>query len=113
MNGTPDQSRRQPAAANSHPKELDGARLLYFAEITEAVCHTGRTIHRVNGQVLGPAGGLAICQYADSTQFYLFYCSADWAVLTDTCHESLDEARHQAEWEYEGISKYWTPAARD
>lgn len=109
MNETPDHARRQLHP----PKELDGARLLYFAEITEAVRHTGRTIHRENGQVHGPAVALAICQYAGATEFYLYYSGADWTVLTDTCHASLDEARRQAEWEYEGISKYWTPAARE
>lgn len=96
---------------NPPPRELDGARLLYFAEVTEAVRPTGKTTHRVDEQVRGPASGLAICQYAGDSQFYLFYCDADWTVITDTCHMSLDDTRHHAEFEYEGISRYWTNAA--
>src|SRR5437762_8940931 len=93
---------------NAPPRELDGARLLCFAEVTTAVRPTGKTTHRVDEEVLGPARGLAICQYAGDTNFYLFYCDSDWTVVTDTCHRTLEDARHQAACEYDGISKYWT-----
>lgn len=95
---------------NPPPRELNGARLLCFAEVTEAVRPTGKTIHRVDGEALGPARVLAICQYAADAQFYLFYCDSDWTVLTDTCHGRLDDAKDQAAHEYDGISKYWTNA---
>jgi hypothetical protein len=31
----------------------------------------------------------------------------DWQFITDTWHESLEEAFRQAEFEYEGVSKTW------
>jgi hypothetical protein len=89
---------------------LNGARLVCFAEVTKAVRPTAGTTHRKGGEALGPARGLAICQYADESYFYLFYCDADWAVLTDTFHLSLEGAMRQAEFEYEGISRQWTQA---
>jgi hypothetical protein len=52
--------------------------------------------------------GLAICQSNDAQEFYLFGCDADWNVVTDTFHMSLDEAKEQAEFEYEGVSKTWS-----
>jgi len=91
--------------------KLNGARLVCFAEVTDAVRPTAGTTHRKGGEALGPARGLAICQYAGESYFYLFYCDADWAVLTDMFHLSLEGAKHQAEFEYEGISRQWIQAA--
>ncbi len=90
------------------PKEISGARLICFAEVTSAVKPTAGTTHRKGGEVLGPARGLAICQYAGEGSFYLFYCDDDWTVRPDTFHLSLEDAKHQAEVECEGISRYWT-----
>ena len=89
------------------PKEIDGARVLCFAAVTPEVSPTRATTHRRGGQILGPARALAICQYPDESSFYLFYCGEDWTVQTDTFHLSLEDAKHQAEFEYEGISKCW------
>jgi hypothetical protein len=93
------------------PKEIDEANLICFAEITNAIRPTAGTTHQVNDQILGPAKGLAICQYAGENSFYLFYCDENWKVMTDTFHLSLVDAKHQAEYEYEGISKYWKQVA--
>jgi hypothetical protein len=41
---------------------------------------------------------------------YLFCCDSEWEVLTDTWHSSVDNAKAQAEFEYEGISKLWKDA---
>ena len=57
--------------------------------------------------LLGPAHALAICAGAGDAAFYLFYCDADWQVLADTWHASLEEAKEQAEFEYEGVSRLW------
>ncbi len=57
---------------------------------------------------MGPMSGLAICQVGYGQEFYLFGCDHDWNVVTDTWHQSLDEAKGQAEWEYEGVSKTWS-----
>jgi len=41
---------------------------------------------------------------------YLFYCDREWQVLADTWHPSVKNAKAQAEFEYEGISKLWKDA---
>jgi hypothetical protein len=89
------------------PNALDGARVICFAKVSDAVNPTGKTTHRKDGEVLSPAAALAICQYSGDSQFYLFYCDEGWIVQTDTCHMTLDEAKDQAQFEYEGISSHW------
>jgi hypothetical protein len=37
----------------------------------------------------------------------LFGCDKEWHHITDTWHESLEEAKRQAEFEYEGVSATW------
>ena len=39
--------------------------------------------------------------------YYLFGCDADWSAVTDTSHETLEDALKQAESEYEGVSETW------
>jgi len=93
---------------NQPPKRLDGALLVCFAEITDAVKLTGEPTHRRHEQVLSSARALAICQYESENNYYLFYCDGNWSVLTDTWHLNLSEAKHQAEFEYAGITKCWS-----
>lgn len=51
--------------------------------------------------------GLAVCELPGAEAFYLFGCDGEWKVVTDSWHESLDDAKKQAEFEYEGISNTW------
>ena len=53
--------------------------------------------------------GLAICKPTKGQEFWLFGCDSDWNVISDTWHRSLDEAKNQAEFEYEGLSNTWRP----
>jgi hypothetical protein len=89
------------------PKQLSGASVLLWTDDVRQTHSTGRTVHRAGGAVLGPAAALAICQYDNDSQYYLFYCDENWSVQTDTCHASIDEAQAQAEFEYEGVSALW------
>jgi hypothetical protein len=89
------------------PAQIDGANVLLWTDALATTRPTGRTTHRVKGQVIGPAGALAICQYDGDAQFYLFYCDENWNVRTDTAHGSLIDAKEQAEFEYEGVSQTW------
>jgi hypothetical protein len=57
---------------------------------------------------MGAMSGLAVGQPTEAQGCYLFGCDSDWNVVTDTWHESVDEAKEQAEFEYEGISKTWS-----
>jgi len=55
---------------------------------------------------MGPMAALAICQESENA-FYLFGCNEQWENITDTWHQTLDETKAQAEFEYEGVSKTW------
>jgi len=93
---------------NKPPETLDGARVLAFASIDDSVVPTRNTIHRVGGEVVPPAVGLAIAQFQGIGEFYLFHCDADWRVVADTCHPTRESAGAQAEFEYRGVSARWT-----
>jgi hypothetical protein len=56
---------------------------------------------------MGQMAGLAICHQASEGAFYLFGCDADWQSVTDTWHQTVEDAKHQAEFEYEGVNKTW------
>ena len=51
--------------------------------------------------------GLIIIRDDPHNYYYLFRCDNKWNDITDTWHESLEEAKDQAEFEYTGISKKW------
>ena len=89
------------------PKEVGGARVVLYTPIDERHRHTGNCQQIVAGVLMGPAAGLAICQYEGEDCFYLFGCDEDWEVETDTWHQTLAEAKAQAEFEYEGVSATW------
>ena len=91
------------------PARLDNARVICFASIGKDQRHTGRTRHFVHGKLQSPATHLVICQYDDDPDgaVYLFGCDADWNVITDTWHESVDAAKLQAAYEYEEIERVW------
>lgn len=89
------------------PKEIGGAKVILFTPIDGRHRYTGKTEHLVAGEVMGPASGIAICQYEGEDAFYLFGCDDNWESVTDTWHETLDEAKAQAEFEYEGVAGTW------
>jgi hypothetical protein len=89
------------------PTVLDGAVVVFFARIDHRQRFTKATAQRVNGAVLSPAAGFPICQYHDDSAFYVFHCDSDWNVVADTWHESQENARRQAEFEYAGVSATW------
>jgi hypothetical protein len=89
------------------PNLVGGARLVRWSVIDDRHRFTGNCRQIVAGILQGPAAGLAICQYAGETAFYLFGCDAEWNTVTDTWHETLKDALKQAEFEYEGVSGTW------
>ena len=90
------------------PSELDGAKVLATAVVDETVRPTGATIHRGPDGVIPPASALAIVM--GEAGVYLFYCDREWQVLTDMWHSSVNNAKAQAEFEYDGISTLWKNA---
>jgi len=92
------------------PLQIGGARVVAYTAIDHRHRATGRTKQIVEGKEVGPAAGLAICQYANDTAFYLFGCDANWISVTDAWHRSIEDARDQAEFEYVGSSHTWVYA---
>jgi len=89
------------------PKQIGGANVVLFAPIDERHRHTGNCRQIVAGALQGPNAGLAICQYDGEVGFYLFGCNEGWSSVTDTWHQSIEEAMDQAEFEYEGVATTW------
>jgi hypothetical protein len=90
------------------PYEFDGAKVIATAVVDETVRPTGGTIHRGPDGVVPSASALAIAE--GEAGIYLLYCDREWEVLADTWHLSVRDAKAQAEFEYDGISKVWREA---
>src|SRR5947208_1554001 len=67
---------------------------------------TGRCRHLGPEGLLGPAGGLAICGCTGES-VYLYRCDEDWVPFAGTWHETVEQARWQAAFEYEGVDATW------
>lgn len=91
---------------HSPPPTIGPFRVICYSPIDERHRFTGNTRQIVNGALMDSMLGLLICQSAEN-EFYLFGCDADWNDVTDTWHESVEDAKKQAEFEYEGVGKTW------
>ena len=92
---------------NSAPKIIGGLETDFYSPIDERHCNSGHATHVRNGTVTHPTvKGLAICKLG-SNSFYLFGCDENWNVLTDSIHESLNDAEDVAETECEGVIATW------
>ncbi len=54
--------------------------------------------------------GLAIVHYVDTEGFLLFGCDQDWNCVTDTWHETLEDAQAQAAAEHPDLIIRWQTA---
>jgi len=88
------------------PLFLSGLPVIAWTPVDQRHRDTGSCRHFAGGTLLGPAAGLAICRDTEGG-FYLFGCDAEWNTVTDTWHQTLDDALHQAESEYEGVGATW------
>lgn len=75
---------------------------IIVARITLGAHHlpTGKTRHRYGTLEIPPPSTLAIANYPDAPGFYLLHFDKEGNELTDTYHESVEEAKAQAEWEF-------------
>src|SRR5580698_7335435 len=71
----------------------------------------GRTKHILSDSTgmrpFPPFTSLAITRYGKDPGYYLMHI-CDGGLGTDTFHETLEEALHQAEWEFEVRPGEWT-----
>lgn len=91
----------------SIPKDIGGASVILYTPVDDRHRHTGNCKQIVAGVLMSAAAGLAICRYEGEKSFYLFGCDENWETITDTWHETLEDAKAQAEFEYEGVSATW------
>ena len=94
------------------PEKLGGTKVLLYTAIDDRQRPTGAVQHIVGGVLQSSFQGLAICPNEGEEGFFLFYCDEAWNTVTDTWHASIEEARAQAEFEYEGVSRTWVERAR-
>jgi hypothetical protein len=85
------------------PRTIDGARVLSIADLSDAR-PLGTTRHVVNGLERTEFAALAIAQYDTNPGFYLFYCDGDWKTITDTYHDTIEDAVAQARFEFGPIA---------
>lgn len=68
---------------------------------------TGRTRHFIGNQKMPTPHGLIIAQYPDNPGYYLFYMDEVGNEMTDTYHETLEDAFDQAAWEFQVSHEDW------
>jgi hypothetical protein len=94
----------------SVPRQVSGMPVLWFTAIDSRHRPTGACRHISQTELLGPAVNLLICGHKESS-VYLYYCDQNWTPFTDTWHQSVEDAKHQAEFEYAGSSTTWQKRA--
>jgi hypothetical protein len=92
---------------NQPPQDIDGAQVVRWTPIDERHTRTEKCEHIINGNAVHSVFGLAICRYPNQTGYYLFGCDYDWAAVTDTFHDMIEDALRQAEFEYRGVTETW------
>jgi len=92
------------------PPIIDEARVVCYTSLDARHRKTRNTVHHAGGNEIEDPKGLAVCQYEGEDAFYLFGCNEDWKSQSDTWHETLDDAKEQAEFEYAGTSQTWVSA---
>jgi hypothetical protein len=92
------------------PSIVGGARVVCYTPIDERHIKTDNTVHLVAGHEIAEPQGLVIAQYDGEEFYYLFGCNEAWESQSDTWHETLADAKDQAEFEYKGTLTTWLPA---
>jgi hypothetical protein len=72
---------------------------------------TGKTRHYLGSEPISPPSLLRIVQYEGDPGFYLLHFDADGNELTDTYHDSMDDALEQADWEFQIKPHEWELSA--
>src|SRR5688572_14227184 len=77
-----------PVEPSLHPpSSIDGATVLYFAEVNAANRPTRYCRHIINGKTIGPVAALALCEMGEG--FFLIGCCKNWNRVTRTFHPTL------------------------
>jgi len=74
---------------------------------------TGNTRHFVHGSLKDKPDSLAITQFQGDSGYYLLHLDANGGEISDTYHETLNEAFDQAEWEFNVQRSEWTTSQEE
>lgn len=85
------------------PTTLDGHLVLTYASVDARTVPTGRALQIIGEEVLRDVKGLAICWVAREGRVVLLRCTDRCQVVTDTSHTTTEEAKRQADYEFEGV----------
>jgi hypothetical protein len=89
------------------------ARVLQEVRLTAIHVPTGNTRHTVGGVPMSKPSTLRIARYVDDPGYYLLYLDEHGHEQTDTWHQSLDDAHHQATFEFGVQPQEWTVLQSD
>lgn len=73
---------------------------LFEVQLSEKHPPTGAVTHHYGSEELPPPASLRIMSYSDVDGFYLLYLDAQGDEMTDTYHETLEEAFAMAKREF-------------
>ena len=90
------------------PDKIDNADLITYVILSDNQTRTGFTRHYTEGELIENFYSLSICKYPDVKGYYLFYCDSSWDAITDTYHDTLEDAIEQAEFEFTNTKNNWT-----
>ena len=76
------------------PSELDGANVLYFS-VADSIGLFG-IVDYIDEKREEFIQALAICQYDNGKDVYVFACDTEWKVMGDLCFGSVEEAMIEA-----------------
>lgn len=62
---------------------------------------TGRTLHYSEGKLLDKPAELVIWEFDSAPGYYLIHLNKDGEEITDTYHESIQDAMEQAKFEFQ------------
>ncbi len=87
--------------------EFDGARVICYSPIDHRHRQGGTLRRATDGKLMGQVTGLAICYDAEEETYCLMRCDEDWDPIRETEHDTMAEARQQADYEYAGVKRTW------
>ena len=74
---------------------------------------TGNTRHYVDGALMEKPSALRIARYPNSLGYYLRYLDEEGREQTDTYHQTVADAHHQAAFEFGVQPHEWTVLNRE
>ena len=80
------------------PNQLDGANVLYYTDKGNY-----GTVKYENGKIAHRIFYIAICQYNDDKDYYLFLCDESLDVVSDSVWSSLEQCMSIAKQQYGSI----------